>query len=50
MTFGVMMFVTGWPVSSWSNGLDRAAVVDEALELDHLRNEVQIDGVAVRAR
>ena len=28
--------------------LDRAAVVDEAFELDHLRNEVEIDRHAVR--
>ena len=30
-------------------GLNRAAVVDEAFELDDLRDEVQVDGVAIRA-
>src|SRR5438477_1041167 len=31
-----------------TNGIDRASIVDEAFELDHLRNEIQIDRHSIR--
>ena len=49
MTLGVMTLVLRDAQDVRRGRLDRAAVVDEPVELHDLRLEVQVDGVVIRA-